>query len=398
MIRLKDIAERAGVSVMTVSKVLRDAPDISAATKVRVKLLAQQMGYVPDSTAQSLRTRTSRFLGVVISSTTDPIFARVLLAIEEQAHELGYEIILAHTLNLEEREESCIQRLPCPPRRWFFYLAGLSSAARCTRLSDPPGARHSRGYSRPQRSFLPPAVPNVEIDDLQASHAVTQHLLQLGHRQIAFFSGPQAAPWSKERFEGYRRALRDAGLEVEDRLVFQAGYTIEDGAKAALQFVNESAPATAIQAVNDLVAIGCANTFLDQGIKIPAQLSVAGFGNILTSEHFRVPLTTIRQPKFRLGIAAMEMACANSCAASARKTSASWRRSSCAKAPPRPQSPVRRTRARSRDFPWHFPCSQAFAMKRILIVAGLIVILAGAGCGCPGLECLAGQCPNRRVQ
>src|ERR1700722_19110961 len=111
MVRLKDIAKHARVSVMTVSKVMRDEPDISAATKARIRLLAQQMGYVPDFNAQSPRSRPSRFLGVVIPAITDPIFARVLLAIEERAHELGYELILAHTLNLEERETACIQRL-----------------------------------------------------------------------------------------------------------------------------------------------------------------------------------------------------------------------------------------------------------------------------------------------
>jgi LacI family transcriptional regulator len=129
----------------------------------------------------------------------------------------------------------------------------------------------------------------------------------LGHTKIAFFGGPQAAPWAQERFDGYRRALREAGLSVDDRLIFQAGSTIEDGATAALQFVNESTRATAIQAVNDLVAIGCANTFLGQGMKIPEHFSVVGLGNILTSEHYRVPLTTIRQPKLRLGVSAMEM-------------------------------------------------------------------------------------------
>src|SRR2546428_14191042 len=92
MVRLKDIAERAGVSVMTVSKVLRDASDVSATTKTRVKLLAQQMGYVPNSMAQSLRSRTTKLFGLVISSSTDPIFSRVLLALEERAHELGCEI------------------------------------------------------------------------------------------------------------------------------------------------------------------------------------------------------------------------------------------------------------------------------------------------------------------
>src|SRR5919202_1895921 len=99
MVRLKDIAARAGVSVMTVSKVLRDAPDISAATKARVKMLAEEMGYVPDSLAQGLRTRTTRTIGLFISPVTNPIFARAILAIEEQAHEFGYELIIAHSLN-----------------------------------------------------------------------------------------------------------------------------------------------------------------------------------------------------------------------------------------------------------------------------------------------------------
>jgi DNA-binding LacI/PurR family transcriptional regulator len=120
-------------------------------------------------------------------------------------------------------------------------------------------------------------------------------------------TGPQVAPWAHERFEGYRRALREANLDVDDKLVFQAGGTIDDGTKAALQMLNENCGATAVQAVSDLVAIGCAATLLAQGLKIPEDLSVAGFGNILLTEHFRVPLTTVRQPKLRLGVAAMDM-------------------------------------------------------------------------------------------
>src|SRR5262249_46379646 len=92
---------------------------------------------------------------------------------------------------------------------------------------------------------------SVECDDLTASYAATKHLLDLGHKRIAFLTGPAATPWNQERLDGYRRALLDAGLEPDDKLVFQAGRTIEDGAKAALQMVNESSNATAIQAVND---------------------------------------------------------------------------------------------------------------------------------------------------
>ena len=306
MIRLKDIARHAGVSVMTVSKVLHDAPDISAATKVRVRQIAQQMGYVPDCNAQTLRTRTSRFLGIVIPTISDPLFSRVLLAIEERAHELGFEIILAQSLGQEEREQTCIQRLLSRRVDGLF----ISPVYRLRPEAPIYQQLQSRkvpvvilGHNAPFcRQFA-----CVETDDSKASHAATQHLLQLGHTRIAFFTGPQAAPWAQERFDGYRRALGEAGLAVDDRLIFQAGATIEDGATAALQFVNESTRATAIQAVNDLVAIGCANTFLGQGMRIPEHFSVVGFGNILSSEHYRVPLTTIRQPKLRLGVSAMDL-------------------------------------------------------------------------------------------
>jgi LacI family repressor for deo operon, udp, cdd, tsx, nupC, and nupG len=131
-------------------------------------------------------------------------------------------------------------------------------------------------------------------------------LIDLGHQKIAYFTGPPTAPWAHERFEGYRRALRETGLQVDDKMVFAAGNTIEDGTKAALQMLNENCHPTAIQAVSDLVAIGCAETLLAQGWKIPEDISVVGFGNILTAEFYRVPLTTIRQPKFRMGVAAME--------------------------------------------------------------------------------------------
>ena len=141
---------------------------------------------------------------------------------------------------------------------------------------------------------------NVEIPD------VFFHFLKLGHKQIAYLTGPPVAPWAHERFEGYRRALREANLEVDDKLVFQAGSTIEDGTKAALQMMNEKCHATAVQAVTDLVAVGCAETLIAQGMRIPDDISVAGFGNVMVAEYFRVPLTTVRQPKFRLGVAAMD--------------------------------------------------------------------------------------------
>jgi LacI family transcriptional regulator, galactose operon repressor len=305
MIRLKDIAQRAGLSIMTVSKALRDEPDVSATTKTRIKLLAQQMGYVPDSTAQGLRTRRTKLFGLVLSSMTNPIYSRIVLAVEGRAYELGYDVVLAQTLNIPEREEACLRRLLSRRVDGLFISPVYRIATEVPIYRELLARRIPTvllGHTAP---FCSQFV-NVESDDLLGSYAVTQHLLKLGHKRIAFLAGPLATPWTRERFEGYRRALREAGMEVDDRLVFQAGQTIEDGAKAALQMINEASDATAVQAVNDVVAVGCAETLLSQGFDIPHDISVTGFGNILLGAHFRVPLTTTRQPKFRLGSAAVD--------------------------------------------------------------------------------------------
>lgn len=306
MVRLKDIAALAHVSVMTVSKALRDAPDVSVETKARIKALAVQTGYVPDSSAQGLRTKTTRLFGLVIPSTTNPVYARMVYAIEERAHELGYDLLIAHTLNKPEREEVALRRL-LSRRVEGLFITPVYRFENEARIYVEIAARKT-----PTVLLGPPAsfcknLPGVEIEEAAASYNLTRHLLGLGHKRIAYFTGPPAAPWAHERFDGYRRALREADLDVDDSLVFAAGSTIEDGAKAALQMLNENCHPTAIQVVSDLVAIGCAETLLQQGIKIPDDISLAGFGNILSAEYYRVPMTTVRQPKFRLGVAAMEM-------------------------------------------------------------------------------------------
>jgi LacI family transcriptional regulator len=306
MVRLKDIAYRAGVSVMTVSKALRDAKDISVATKARIKDLAEEMGYVPDAAAAGLRTRSTRLLGLVISTLTNPIFARMVMAIEEWAYQHGYAVLLMHSHNDPPREEQCIRRLLSRRVDGLF----ISPASRM----EP----NAKVYEELQGSGMPVVIlgsrakfcanfPCVEIDDGAASANVTRHLLDLGHKRIAFFAGPQVSPWAHDRLAGYKKALREAKVEFDDSLVFQAGATIEEGEKAAVQFLGESTGATAVQAVNDMVAIGAGSLFLKQGLKIPQDISLAGFGNVLVSEHFRVPLTTVRQPKYRLGVAAMEL-------------------------------------------------------------------------------------------
>jgi LacI family transcriptional regulator len=290
---------------MTVSKALRDKHDVSPETKTRVKLVAQQLGYVPNSSAQGLRTRTTKLFGVVVSTFTSPIFSRVVLAIEERAYELGYDVLIAQSLDVAEREEACVHRFLARRVDGLFIVPAYRMATEARIYQELLARKVPTVVLGHTVSFCNQFV-NVESDDLLGSYKATQHLLDLGHKRIAFFSGPPGTPWTQERFEGYRRALREAGLDVDDKLVFQAGRSIEDGAKAALQLINEGSDATAVQTVNDMLAVGCAETLLNQGLEIPDDVSVVGFGNILMGQHFRVPLTTSRQPKYRLGAAAVE--------------------------------------------------------------------------------------------
>ncbi len=305
MVRLKEIAEAAGVSVMTVSKALRDKPDLSVATKVRIRALAAQMCYVPDLWASGMRNRTSRLLGLVIPAATDPVFARIMFALEQSAQELGYDLVYTQSFGKSDREESVLRRLLARRADGIF----VSPVYRMEPNAPIYDELHRRGMPLVILGHRAPFCSqfvNVETDDVTASAALTRHLIELGHRQIAFFAGPMVAPWAQERLEGHRRALREAGIAVDDRLVFNAGSTMEEGAAAALQFIQENPGATAIQAVTDLVAIGAANTLLGQGLRIPEDLSIVGYGNVQLSEFFRVPLTTVRQPKLRLGTVAAE--------------------------------------------------------------------------------------------
>lgn len=306
MIRLKDIAARAGVSVMTVSKALRDAPDISAATKQRIRALAQEMGYTPNATAQGLRSRSTKLLGVVIPASTHPILARVLLAVEEIATQHGFDLLLHHSRNEPEREQVVVRRL-LSRRVDGLLIAPVyrlePSAPIYDELARVGVPTVLLGHRAPFcRQFV-----CVETDDLEASYALTRHLLELGHRRIAFLAGPPMVPAAQERLEGWRRALREAQIEPDDRLVFHAGSTVEEGQKAAAQLLEEAPSVTAVQAYNDLVAIGAGTVLLERGLRIPQDLSLTGFGNILSAEHFRVPLTTARQPKWTLGTTAMDL-------------------------------------------------------------------------------------------
>ncbi|MHC1765557.1 MAG: LacI family DNA-binding transcriptional regulator [Verrucomicrobiia bacterium] len=305
MIRLKDVAERAGVSLMTVSKVLRDKPDVSQATKTRIRRLVEEMGYVPNALARGLRTRRTRLLALVLPSLESPALGQIAAAVQSGAFERGYELLVAQTADDPEREETSLRRLLSRGIDGLVIFP-VARFAPSVRIYDELRASRIPVVLLGPRAPFCAAFPNVEMDDAAASCRVTQHLIALGHRRVAFFAGPPAASWAQQRLEGYRRALRDAGIPWDDRLVFTSAGTIAAGEQTALQMLSESTNTTAVQTVSDLAALGAANAFFKAGMRIPDDLSLAGFGNDPVAEHGRVPLTTVQQPNEMLGAAAVD--------------------------------------------------------------------------------------------
>jgi LacI family transcriptional regulator len=305
MIRLKDVAARAGVSLMTVSKVLRDAPDVSPATKANIRRLVEEMGYVPDALARGLRTRHTRLLGVVLPSVTHPLLGRVILALEDRAHELGYDLLLAQTQDHPQREEACLRRL-LARRVDGLFIYPVYRLAPTAPTYEELAKSGTPTVLLGQAAAFCGAFPSVVADHALASYQMTRHLIGLGHQRIAFFAGPPAAPWAQEHFDGYRRALRESALAMDDRLVFSAGPALEDGRKAALEMIGEFTDATAIQTVSDLAALGAATVLWKEGFTIPKSISLTGYGDHLAAEYLRVPLTTVHPPKHAIGLAAMD--------------------------------------------------------------------------------------------
>ena len=310
MSTLKEIAASLNLSVMAVSTALRDAPDISVSTKARVQAEARRRNYIPNRAAQNLRLRRSGLLGIVLPQITHTYYSHLLWGVERQAEALGLQVLLGSSLDQAENEMREVQKLIArqvealllvPAVRWQHRLATLEmvkASATPTVLLDayPAGAE---AFSN---------VSWVVCDDERGGQLATEHLLELGHREILFLAGPNGSSSSAGRFSGYRRALAAADVPYDDARVYLADKGIGSGRKAMAQALSEKTSFSAIVAYNDSVAIGAADALLQQGLRVPEDISIVGFGDGLLAENFRVPLTTMRVPQTEMGEAAVRLA------------------------------------------------------------------------------------------
>ncbi|MDZ4742910.1 MAG: LacI family DNA-binding transcriptional regulator [Verrucomicrobiota bacterium] len=298
MVTIRQVAEQAGVSIMTVSKVMNDASDISVKTKERVKALAVTMGYRTNPIARGLRVKSLSTIGVVIPSLTEEHMAEVVSGICKIVGSKNFKVLIEQSFSSAEEETKAVGRLIDSRVDGII----LCSSPRLSRFYDIFDLSSKNGVPMVLIDRYPPNAPGMNIpfvvtDDRAGGFMATQHLISLGHRNILFLTGPAGVSSSEERKEGYRKAMIESGCEDVDKFIFSAGFDVNSGKTAMLQALDEGVKFSGIFAVNDHVAIGACEVLLAQNIKLPEEVSVIGYGNLKMGEFYKVPLTTIHQPR-----------------------------------------------------------------------------------------------------
>ena len=291
-----DVARRAGVSRATVSRVLNEYPHVRPQVRTDVQRAIRALRYRPDQVARSLARRETKTLGLVVADITNPFYAETARAIVETARGHGYHVILCNTDNLHRLQEEYVEVLR--QRRVDGIIFGSVF------LDDPvveglveagyPCVMYNRRLRSGRGNY-------IVLDNASASHDLTRHLLDLGHRHIGFITGLRDLSTASERLRGYRAALRAAGLPADSRLMRPGAFKAEMAQRAAQELLKLPRRPTAIMAGNDLMALGVMQAAGDLGLRVPEDLAVVGFDDIEIAAHRQIQLTTMAQQKAEMG-------------------------------------------------------------------------------------------------
>lgn len=299
---MRDVAQRAGVSVTTVSHVINNTRTVSDASRQSVLQAMEELEYRPNALARSLRRRKTNTIGMIVPDSANPFFAEIARAIEDASFAQNYSVILCNSEGDLEKQRTYTKVLVENRVAGILFLAaGLS-----TELVD------DLCRQRVPLVVVDREVPGVEVDTVLTNHAqggclATQHLIDLGHRRIACITGSSEVAPSADRVIGYRATLEDNGLAFDERLVVKGDFQYRSGYEATRQLLRGEVKPTAIFACNDLMAVGCISAATELGFRIPADLSVVGFDDVRLASFTNPPLTTVAQPKVEIGRLATEM-------------------------------------------------------------------------------------------
>jgi LacI family transcriptional regulator len=301
MSTIHDVARVAGVSIATVSATINQTAYVSPALQERVREAIAEVGYHPDAIARSLKTRTTKTIGLVISDISNPFFTALIRAIEDVANAAGYTLILCNTDERIEKEQAYLRLLRS--RRVDGVI--LAPAGSAEDYGDFKALVAAPAVFIDRR--VPASADSVVVDNVQGARDAIRYLVSLGHRRIGLIAGLPKISTSKERLAGYHQALEEACIPVDPTLL-KVGYSrLEGGHEAALELLALSHRPTAIFATNNLMAIGLMRAVAERGILCPADISVACFDDFDWASVFHPRLTTVAQPTYEMGKRAAEL-------------------------------------------------------------------------------------------
>jgi LacI family transcriptional regulator, galactose operon repressor len=307
-IRLKELAEKAGLAKSTVSNILNKESTCFASeeTKKRVYDLARKYGYRPNPLAASLTTKKTNTIGLAMQSMTYEVAVDLVVAIEAQLWEEKYDVYIAYGHRTPETNMQLIDNFAA--RNVDGIISNLSTADDKFRKKLEKLAKSGI----PVITISPTAKTScsvVDVDRTSGAYKLVKHLISQGHKRIAFFINDLNGAHNITRFTGYKRAVEEAGLKIDKKLILEDSGTgsFEWGVKKAERFIEQKLDATAVFCYNDLVAIGAMQTFRKNGLKVPDDISVAGFNNIKMCDMIDVPLTTVDIGMDKLGKIAAQL-------------------------------------------------------------------------------------------
>ncbi|MBJ2157175.1 LacI family DNA-binding transcriptional regulator [Variovorax sp. IB41] len=303
MATIKDVALRAGVSVTTVSHVVNDTRHVSAKGRERVELAIRELGYVPNAMARSLKSNTTSTLGMLIPNSSNPYFAEIVRIVEDRCFGAGYTLVLCNTDDEPRRQSVYLQVLA---ERRIDGLIVVSTGDDDSLVTQLQGLRIPTVLV--DREIADPSCDLVETAHMQGGLLAVRHLLSLGHKRIACIGGPEGLTPSEQRIEGWRMALAETGSAPNaDALLWRGAFTSQSGYEAMHAILRTENPPSAVFVCNDLMAIGALRAAHESGVHVPDELSIVGFDDIELSAYTSPPLTTVAQPKERIGALAVDM-------------------------------------------------------------------------------------------
>ncbi len=308
-VSIQDIAQAAGVSHATVSRALRDSPLISAEVRGTIQRLANEMGYTPNAVAQSLRGRRSNTIGLVVTSIADPFYGRLVRGVDEVARQAGMDVLLGVSYNNAEQEMAVIESFHRRRADGIITASSFLTDEHINQLQriGTPVVMINRQSEQNGAEFR-----SVQVDNQGGARQAVSHLLALGHAAIAYLGATNRPHANRERKQGYCDALQAASIRVQDGWIQEApperrSYSddVADGRSLMLEALQVGI--TAAFCFNDMHAVGALLACRELGIAAPSQVSIVGFDDVEVAQYVTPPLTTVHQPKLRLGQLGTEM-------------------------------------------------------------------------------------------